>query len=145
LIKYPSSQERNSSKLIPEPQEVEELSEQEELKKIAPVSLPKTDPFPVKAGHHFLHETSFEDTTFETGEELIGYGYQCPKLLWQLEHFRKPNKLTKGKSKSLIFRTNAVKRSRRRGDECHAQKVQRRRNQKNQKHEYAEFQTNGFP
>ena len=32
LIKYPSSQERSSSKLIPEPQETEELSEKEEQK-----------------------------------------------------------------------------------------------------------------
>ena len=103
LIKYTTT-ERSSIKFIPEmTQEV--TLDVEESKKISPVSLPKDDPFPVFTGHNFLNENSFEQRdSFEKGEELIGYGYQCPKLFWQLNHIKKNTKKSNGKIYCFINR-----------------------------------------
>lgn len=74
LLKYPSA-EKSSVKLIPE---VKDVPKSNDPKKMEPVKLPEKDPYPVKTGHHFLIETSFEEKdSVHSDEELIGY--QLPK------------------------------------------------------------------
>lgn len=71
IVKFHST-DRGSSKLIPE--EKPKVVKAEETKKIEPVQLPTQDPYPVRAGHNFLIETSYEEkNSSDSGEELIGY------------------------------------------------------------------------
>jgi hypothetical protein len=80
LSRHPSVDE-NSPRLIPQINQDKSLSNGEgknsEARKIEPVQLPKRDPHPVKAGHLFLIETSFEELQSEyeehSNEGLIGY------------------------------------------------------------------------
>lgn len=71
IVKFHSS-DRSSSKLILE--EKPKIVKADESKKIEPVQLPTKDPYPVRAGHNFLIETSYEERNSNASEEeLIGY------------------------------------------------------------------------
>lgn len=80
LNRLPSA-EKGSTKLISQVYQDKSSNNGEvktnESKKIEPVQLPKKDPHPVKAGHLFLIETSFEERQSEQDEHshegLIGY------------------------------------------------------------------------
>ena len=72
-----ASAEKGSMKLIPPAQpetSTEEICPTIDTKTIEPVQLPDKDPHPVKIGHNFLIETSFEEPSAQKPEEeLIGY------------------------------------------------------------------------
>lgn len=74
LLRFPSA-EKSSTKLIPEG----DTEPESKLEGLAPVKLPQEDPYPVKSGHHFLIETSFEAKNSEDTDEEELIGYQIPK------------------------------------------------------------------